>query len=193
MCKIYYRIYTIIIIIIIIIIEFYLYRLHLLATGHLLNLCSVGVRHFTSASHRFPLPKEKKNLVFFKGHIRLLILNIISVINVRMKGRILDIDVKIQTGEKTKCSDINLPHWHTVTANPTRTGLRLAVTVRWIFSWSTSFSEVILNDWVGGTLVMQRNKLPALEYILKHCDKIKVYYSPTNTHVIVLKTILKFT
>jgi len=26
-----------------------------------------------------------------------------------------------------------------------------------------------------------------------HCDIIKVYYSPTDAHVIVLKTILKFT
>ena len=94
---------------------------------------------------------------------------------------------------KMKCSDINLPHWHTVTTNPTRTGLRLKVTFRYILSWSTSLSEVILNDWVGGILFTQRNNVPALEHILKHFGKIKVYYSPTNAQVIVLKTILKFT
>jgi len=76
MCKLYYRIY-----IKIIINDFYHYSHRLLATGLLLNLCAIVFRHFTSASHRVPLPKER-NLAIFKGHTRLLILNIMSLIDV---------------------------------------------------------------------------------------------------------------
>jgi hypothetical protein len=38
---------------------------------------------------------------------------------------------------------------------------------------------------------MQPNNVPALEYILKHCDKIKVYCSQTNEQGIVLKNSIK--
>ena len=61
-------------------IDFYHYIFRLLATGLLLNLCSVVVHYFTYASHR--VPHTKKNLVFFKCHIRLLVSNMMSVIDV---------------------------------------------------------------------------------------------------------------